>query len=82
MCPIALMMGNPARQKGWMSRHGHVIKPGEDGVLLCPESGYRYREAKPGILCCLDLNEGEPLPPGLAKGERKYDDFKAAKAGA
>ncbi len=78
----ALMMGNPARQKGWMSRHGHVIKPGEDGVLLCPESGYRYREAKPGILCCLDLNEGEPLPPGLAKGERKYDDFKAAKAGA
>jgi UDP-2-acetamido-3-amino-2,3-dideoxy-glucuronate N-acetyltransferase len=23
----ALMVGNPARQKGWMSRHGHVLRP-------------------------------------------------------
>lgn len=22
-----LVMGNPARQKGWMSRHGHILKP-------------------------------------------------------
>ena len=40
----ALMMGNPARQKGWMSRHGHILKhPGKEGVMVCPESGFRYQ---------------------------------------
>jgi UDP-2-acetamido-3-amino-2,3-dideoxy-glucuronate N-acetyltransferase len=40
----ALMMGNPARQKGWMSRHGHILKnPDKDGILVCPESGLRYQ---------------------------------------
>jgi len=30
----ALMVGNPARQKGWMSRHGHMLRPeaGEQGT--------------------------------------------------
>ena len=38
-----LMMGNPARQQGWMSRHGHRLKnPDKDGIMVCPESGYRY----------------------------------------
>jgi UDP-2-acetamido-3-amino-2,3-dideoxy-glucuronate N-acetyltransferase len=34
----ALMMGNPARQKGWMSRHGHILRPataGSSRVLEC-----------------------------------------------
>ncbi len=26
----ALMVGNPARQKGWMSRHGHILRPEGD----------------------------------------------------
>jgi len=40
----ALMVGNPARQKGWMSRHGHLLKDhGPDGVMVCPESGFRYQ---------------------------------------
>jgi UDP-2-acetamido-3-amino-2,3-dideoxy-glucuronate N-acetyltransferase len=40
----ALMVGNPARQKGWMSRHGHVLKAsGSYGVMVCPESGFRYQ---------------------------------------
>src|SRR5438045_9459936 len=39
-----LVVGNPARRTGWMSRHGHVLKPGTDGVLTCPESGFRYQE--------------------------------------
>ena len=39
-----LMLGNPARQKGWMSRHGHILKnPNQDGIMVCPESGYRYQ---------------------------------------
>ncbi len=38
-----LMMGNPARPQGWMSRHGHRLKnPDKDGIMVCPESGYRY----------------------------------------
>src|SRR5687768_18014079 len=51
----ALMSGVPARRVGWMSRHGHRLpKPDADGIMRCPESGYRYRETVDGI-CCLDL---------------------------
>ena len=52
----ALVMGNPARQAGWMSRHGHRLTPDEDdpGVMVCPESGQCYREVAPGVLRCLD----------------------------
>ena len=75
----ALMVGNPARQKGWMSRHGHRLgKPGAKGIMVCPESGYRYIEATPGVLHCLDLDEEVPLPKELAVGARSYDDFKTA----
>jgi UDP-2-acetamido-3-amino-2,3-dideoxy-glucuronate N-acetyltransferase len=75
----ALMMGVPARQAGWVSRHGHRLgKPGADGVMVCPESGYRYKEASPGVLKCLDLDEEAPLPPELAVGTKTYDELKAA----
>ena len=74
----ALMMGVPARQHGWMSRHGHrLAKPGPDGCMVCPESGYRYKEASPGVLACLDLDEDAPLPPALAAGKLTYDEIKA-----
>lgn len=77
----ALMVGNPARQKGWMSRHGHRLgKPDAKGVMVCPESGYRYAEAKPGILRCLDLEEEAPLPKDLAMGAKSYDEFKESAA--
>lgn len=73
----ALMLGNPARQKGWMSRHGHRLhNPDADGVMRCPESGYRYREVEPGVLRCLDLDEGAPLPAELALGHKSYHDYK------
>src|ERR1041385_334573 len=35
----ALVVGNPARQIGWMSRHGHKLQTGADGVMRCPETG-------------------------------------------
>ena len=74
----ALMVGNPARQAGWMSRHGHrLVEPDGDGVMTCPESGYRYKEAEPGVLRCLDLDEESPLPKELATGGKSYDEFKA-----
>lgn len=38
----ALVMGNPARQTGWMSRNGHKLKFDENGIGVCPESGETY----------------------------------------
>lgn len=41
---FALVVGTPARQRGWMSRHGHRLGPPDaDGVRTCPGSGLRYR---------------------------------------
>jgi UDP-2-acetamido-3-amino-2,3-dideoxy-glucuronate N-acetyltransferase len=73
----ALMIGVPARQKGWMSRHGHVLKdPDPDGIYACPESGLRYKEVEQGILRCLDLDEDASLPEALATGKVFYRDLK------
>ena len=59
----ALMLGVPARLGGFMSRHGHRLEPRpEDGLMVCPESGWRYQEVSPGVLRCQDLGEDEPLP--------------------
>jgi len=78
----ALMQGVPARQAGWMSRHGHRLKnPDADGIMICPESGYHYREIAPGVIRCLDLDEDAPLPEGLSAGTKTYDDFKDAGGG-
>jgi UDP-2-acetamido-3-amino-2,3-dideoxy-glucuronate N-acetyltransferase len=41
--PYALVIGNPARQIGWMSEYGHKLKFDSDGFASCPESGERYR---------------------------------------
>lgn len=37
--PYALMTGVPAKQKGWVSRAGVILK--DD--LICPETGEKYR---------------------------------------
>jgi UDP-2-acetamido-3-amino-2,3-dideoxy-glucuronate N-acetyltransferase len=57
----ALMAGVPARQKGWMSRHGYRLKAHGDG-WICPESGWRY-ELRDGQMRCLELAEDQPLNP-------------------
>lgn len=38
----ALVVGNPARQIGWMSEYGHRLNFDENGMAQCPESGDRY----------------------------------------
>ena len=38
----ALMVGNPARQIGWMSRYGGRLHFNENGIGHCPESGEKY----------------------------------------
>ena len=39
----ALVVGNPARQSGWMSEFGHKLKFDAHGVAVCPESGEKYQ---------------------------------------
>jgi UDP-2-acetamido-3-amino-2,3-dideoxy-glucuronate N-acetyltransferase len=39
----ALVVGNPARQMGWMSEYGHRLQFDTDGRATCPESGQQYQ---------------------------------------
>lgn len=73
----ALMVGMPARQQGWMSRHGIKLPaPDAEGIMVCPESKFRYKEVSEGVLRCLDLDEEKPLPAEMAVGTGSYDHFK------
>jgi UDP-2-acetamido-3-amino-2,3-dideoxy-glucuronate N-acetyltransferase len=38
----ALVVGNPARQTGWMSKFGHKLQFNSNGEAVCPESGEVY----------------------------------------
>lgn len=38
----ALVIGNPARQTGWVSEYGHKLDFDTSGIAVCPESGQRY----------------------------------------
>lgn len=40
---FGLVVGNPARQTGWVSRLGHRLHFDAAGVAHCPESGEAYR---------------------------------------
>lgn len=40
--PYALVVGNPGRQIGWMSKYGHRLTLNEDHQATCPESGEQY----------------------------------------
>lgn len=40
--PYALVVGNPARQTGWMSEYGHKLSFDKKGFAVCPESEERY----------------------------------------
>lgn len=39
----ALVVGNPAKQIGWMSEFGHRLNFNEKGLATCEESGDTYR---------------------------------------
>lgn len=72
----ALVTGVPARQRSWVSRHGHPLRRKDsEGVYTCPESGLRYRETDNGVLCCIDLPEEAPLPASLSVGQKPYRDY-------
>lgn len=39
----ALLVGNPAKQMGWMSEFGHRLEFDKDGIAVCPESKQKYK---------------------------------------
>ncbi len=39
----ALVVGNPARQVGWMSEFGHKLHFNKSGIAVCPESKEKYK---------------------------------------
>ena len=40
--PFALVVGNPARQIGWVSEYGHRLNFDSNGLAICPESEQKY----------------------------------------
>ena len=43
VAPYALVVGNPARQTGWVSEYGHRLKFNSHNQAICPESGEKYQ---------------------------------------
>ena len=41
--PYALMIGNPARQTGWVSEYGHKLEFDENGKAVCMQTGQEYK---------------------------------------
>ncbi len=48
--PYALVMGNPAKQVGWVSKYGHRLQFNHEQIATCPESGEQYQLTKNSIL--------------------------------
>ena len=43
---FALLVGNPAKQIGWVSEYGHKLHFNENGIAVCPESKQEYKLEK------------------------------------
>lgn len=41
--PFALVVGNPAKQIGWMSVYGHRLEFDNEGFAFCPEGKDKYQ---------------------------------------
>ncbi len=55
----ALVVGNPARQIGWMSEYGHRLNFDENGLAECPESGQKYRLVDSGHALSVQIDSNE-----------------------
>jgi UDP-2-acetamido-3-amino-2,3-dideoxy-glucuronate N-acetyltransferase len=40
---FALVVGNPARQIGWVGEYGHRLNFNSEGIAVCEESGQTYK---------------------------------------
>jgi UDP-2-acetamido-3-amino-2,3-dideoxy-glucuronate N-acetyltransferase len=41
--PYALVVGNPAKQIGWVGEYGHRLHFNDEGIAVCPESAQTYK---------------------------------------
>lgn len=41
--PFALVVGNPAKQIGWVGEYGHRLDFNDEGIAVCPESEQKYK---------------------------------------
>lgn len=41
--PFALVVGNPAKQIGWVGEYGHRLEFNENGIAICHESKQEYK---------------------------------------
>ena len=64
-----LILGNPGKLKGFMSRHGHKLNFDKSNRAMCPESNYYYERIEEKVRC-LDLDEMKPLPNDLSIGKK------------
>jgi len=55
----ALVVGNPARQIGWMSEYGHRLNFDEKGLAECPESGQKYRLVDSGHALSVQIEDNK-----------------------
>ena len=70
-----LVLGNPGKLSGYMSRHGHKLTFNESGRATCLESNFVYEKVEEQVRC-LDLGEDDPLPIQLSVGSHSYISFK------
>ena len=42
----ALVVGNPAKQIGWVSEYGHRLHFNESGIAICPETQQEYQQTE------------------------------------
>lgn len=75
----ALMVGVPARQMGWISRHGHRLEADPQGIMRCPESQLTYVLTAQNELRCREIGEDEPLPEKYTVGTLDYKTLKRSK---
>ncbi|MCC6600721.1 MAG: N-acetyltransferase [Crocinitomicaceae bacterium] len=54
--PFALMVGNPGKQIGWVSRNGLRLHFNNEGMAECPETGEGYRKSDEGEVTLLHKN--------------------------
>ncbi|MCP3940834.1 MAG: N-acetyltransferase [Desulfobacteraceae bacterium] len=72
-----MVQGVPARQTGFISRHGHKLeRKDENGFYICPESGLRYKKTAQKTLICVDIEENQSLPKDMRTGKKSYKHYK------
>jgi UDP-2-acetamido-3-amino-2,3-dideoxy-glucuronate N-acetyltransferase len=47
--PYELVVGNPAKNNGWVSEYGHKLAFNAEGIAVCPESGQQYKLKKNSV---------------------------------